>query len=364
MKNKNFIYALIVVITFLVGASTMYGVIYYHPLILGENITTVNKAVTITDTGLGESVAKVYDSVVVVSTYRNDRLYSSGTGFIFQADEDKAYILTNNHVIENGDKVTVTFTDGDIVETEIVGYNELSDIAVLTVPKDEIITIANIGSSEDLLVGDTAFAVGAPLDSVYSWTVTRGILSGKDRMVVVNLSSGSGEYVMKVLQTDAAINSGNSGGPLCNVNGEVIGIISLKLVDESVEGMGFAIPIEIAIEYANKIIDGETISQPYLGISMLNVSDAYYYMPYRNLLYDITSGVIITDIDNNSPASKAGLQVNDIIIKINQKEITSIGYLRYYLYEYKVGDKVEITYIRDGKEMSTTITLTTDKVMY
>ncbi len=363
-QNKIFIYIFFTITTFFLGASAMYAVIYFHPLILGENITTVNKDVTITDTGLGESVSKVYDSVVVVSTYRNEQLYGSGTGFVFKTDDKKAYILTNNHVIENGNKITVTFTDGDVIETEIIGTNELSDIAVLSVAKEDIITVAEIGKSEDLVVGDTTFAVGAPLDSVYSWTVTRGIVSGKDRMIEVDLSNNSGEYVMKVLQTDAAINSGNSGGPLCNVNGEVIGITSLKLVSSGVEGMGFAIPIEVAIDYANKIMNGENITQPYLGVSMLNVSDAYYYMNYRNLLKDISNGVIVVSVEKGSPAEKGGLEANDVITKINGKDVSSVGYLRYYLYEHNVGEKIEVTYIRDGKEKKATITLGTSEVMY
>ncbi len=365
MKDRNiFIYLFFVVFTFFLGAITMYLIISYYPLAIGENITTIKKNVTITDTGIGESVSKVYDSVVVVSTYRNEQLYGSGTGFVFKTDDKKAYILTNNHVIENGSKVSVTFTDGDVVETEIIGSNELSDIAVLAVSKDDIISIAEIGKSEELVVGDTTFAVGAPLDSVYSWSVTRGIISGKDRMIEVDLSNNSGEYVMKVLQTDAAINSGNSGGPLCNVNGEVIGITSLKLVSSGVEGMGFAIPIETAIEYANKIMNGEKITQPYLGVSMLNVSDAYYYMNYRNLLKDVSNGVIVVSVEKDSPASHGGLKESDIITKINGKDVLSVGYLRYYLYEHSVGEKIEVTYIRDGKEKNTTITLGTSEVIY
>ena len=236
----------------------------------------------------------------------------------------------------------------------------------LKINKKEVISVAEIGSSEKVRVGDTSFAVGAPLDSVYSWTVTRGIISGKDRMVEVSLSSNAGDYVMKVLQTDAAINSGNSGGPLCNANGEVIGITSLKLVSESVEGMGFAIPIEVALNYAEKIISGEKITQPYLGISMVNVVDAYYYPQYYNIIKEnnISNGVIIVDIEKNSPADKAGLQSKDIIVKINNDEVTSVAYLRYYLYNYNVGDKIEITYIRDSKTLKTTVTLGSNSKTY
>lgn len=350
--------AIACVFVFFIGCAAMYGFISAFPNLFTNNITKLEKNVTVNENGIADAVEKVYDAVVVVSTYRNNSLYASGTGFVYHKDDNKAYILTNNHVIENGSKVTVTFTNGNVVETEIIGSDTLSDIAVLSVGKDEAIAVAEIGKSTDLRVGDTSFAVGAPLNSVYSWSVTRGIISGKDRMVEVS-NEKSGDYVMKVLQTDAAINEGNSGGPLCNSNGEIIGITSLKLVDESVEGMGFAIPIEVALDYAQKIVNGESITQPYMGVSMLNVTQGYYYPQYYRMLVasDITKGVIVVRVEENSPAAKAGLQDGDVITKVNDNEIASIGYLRYYLYNYEIGDKIVVTYIRDGKEKTTTVTL-------
>lgn len=365
-KENNVAKILVPILVFFLGCGTMYAVIAAFPTLFSTNVTRLEKNVTVTDTGLGEAVEKVYDAVVVVSTYRDNKLYSTGTGFVFKNENKKGYIITNNHVIENGSKVTVTFTNGKVVETDVVGTNALSDIAVLAVDSNELISVAEIGTSEDLRVGDTAFAVGAPLDSVYSWTVTRGIISGKDRMVEVTLSSNSGDYVMKVLQTDAAINSGNSGGPLCNANGQVIGVASLKLVDTSVEGMGFAIPIEVALEYAEKIMKGEVITQPYLGVSMINVTDAYYYPQYYKILNDnnITSGVIVYSVEEKSPADKAGLKSGDIIIKVNDQDVVSIGYLRYYLYNYNAGDKITMTYIRNGDTKTTTVTLGTNNKVY
>lgn len=365
-NNSNLSKIIIPILVFFLGCGAMYAVIASFPSLFNTNITKLEKDVTVTDTGIADSVEKVYDAVVVVSTYQNNKLYSTGTGFVFKNEDNTSYIMTNNHVIDEGDKVTVTFTDGKVVETEVIGSNVLSDIAVLSVNKNEMITVAELGDSEDLRVGDTAFAVGAPIDSVYSWTVTRGIISGKDRMVEVQLTQNSGDYVMKVLQTDAAINSGNSGGPLCNSNGEVIGVNSLKLVDESVEAMGFAIPIEVALEYAQKIIDGEVITQPYLGVSMLNVTDGYYNPTYYRILtkYNITSGVIVHSVERKSPAEKAGLETGDVIIKINDDNVTSIGYLRYFLYNYSVGDKITVTYMRDGETKTTTITLGSSEKVY
>ncbi len=361
-KGSRILVVIAMIGVFFAGCAGMFGLIYAFPSLFTSELTRIEKNVTITDTGIAEAVDKVYNSVVIVSVYNKNNLYGSGTGFVYSKDDDNAYILTNNHVVENSDKVMVSFTDGKVIEAKLVGTNELADIAVLSVDADESLAVAEIGSSENVRVGDTTFTVGAPLDSVYSWTVTRGIISGKDRMVQVAVNSG--DYIMKVIQTDAAINNGNSGGPLCNANGEVIGINSLKLVDESVEGMGFAIPIERAIKYADMIRKGEIIVQPHLGTSMLNVVDILYSYPtryasiYRELVEnDINEGVVVYSVEKDSSAAKAGLESGDIITKINEDDVINVAYFKYYLYNYNVGDKITITYIRDGKEKTVTITL-------
>ena len=340
------------IVVFFVGCIIMYGVIYFFPVTLTESVTKEERNVTINDTGIAEAVAKVYDAVVVVSTYKDNTYVASGTGFVFENDDDTYYILTNYHVIENGNHVNVTFTDDKILETEIIGFDEEQDIAVLSVKSKEELTIAEMGDYEKTRVGDTTFAVGAPLDETYSWTVTRGIVSGKDRLLVVD------DFVMNTLQTDAAINSGNSGGPLCNANGEVIGITSLKLVSEGVEGMGFAIPIEDAINTAHDIINGVIKEKPYIGVSTLNFQDAYftqYYSLIRNS--GLSSGIIVVSVEKDSPASKAGIEANDIIISVNGEETPNNAYFKYYLYQHEVGDKVTITVQRDGKTRDIKVTL-------
>ena len=348
----------------LVGLGLMYFLLSKNFEVITKTITKNEKSVTIDEKGISESVDKIYDSVVTVSTYKNSRAYASGTGFVYKNNNGKAYILTNAHVISNADEVYVTFTNGSVEKADIIGSITMSDIAVLSVSSDKIISVAEIGSSENTKVGDTVFTVGAPLGDSYSWSVTRGILSGKDRMVEVSTSEStyarSNEtMMMNVIQTDAAINSGNSGGPLANSNGEVIGITSMKLAQTGVEGMGFAIPIETAIKYAEKIINNEKIETPYVGLSVAGFSDAYYYREYRNIIENsgLSSGVIITNIENNSPGKSAGLQVGDIITKVNEKKCTSLAYFRYYLYNHEVGDKLEVTYVRDKKEHKTTIKL-------
>ncbi len=356
VKKENLVVKIVVpILCFFIGVAAMYGIMYKYPTIVTDTITRVEKDVTITENGIADAVEKVYDAVVVVTTYKNDNAYASGTGFVYKIDGNYGYILTNAHVISDSDRVNVQFTNGENVQTTVVGSDKLSDIAVLKVEKKYIIKVAEIGSSSDMRVGDTTFAVGAPINSVYSWTVTRGILSGKNRMVEVSNS----DYVMKVLQTDAAINNGNSGGPLCNSNGEVIGITSLKLVAEEVEGMGFAINIEEAIEVAGYIETGKKITHPYIGIQMYNVSDAYYSRNYYYMFqeYNISSGVLVYSVSKNSPAEKAGLEKDDVIIAVDGKDVTSIGYLRYYLYEHSVGDKVSLTINRKGETKKLTVTL-------
>jgi serine protease Do len=185
-------------------------------------------------------------------------------------------------------------------------------------------------------------------------------LSGKDRLVEVNTSSSTvSDWVMKVIQTDAAINSGNSGGPIANSNGEVIGITNMKLVSSGVEGMGFAIPIEDAVNYAEILIENKKIERPLLGVGTLNVSDTAAMMQYGfSLDSSITSGAVIGQVQKGSPASEAGLEQGDVIIKFDNYEITNSSYLKYYLYKYNVGDSVKVTYIRGKKELTTTVKLT------
>ena len=363
-SNKNII--LVGIAMFFIGAIGLYLLIYFFPDPFMKTITEEREVrnVTVTDTGIADAVEKIYDAVVVVKTYRDGSLYATGTGFVYKEDGDTAYILTNNHVIEDGDEIYVEFTDGSNVITTVEGADVYSDIAVLSLSSEHVTTVAQIGSSEDARVGDTVFTVGALIDSsTYSGTVTRGILSGKNRLVSVSTTNNStSDMMMSVLQTDAAINSGNSGGPLANANGEVIGITSLKLsssssTSASIEGMGFAIPIETALNYAEKLEQGETIVRPQLGITMSNLSDAIYrhYSELRNI--DIDSGVYVEEVSSGSPAEKGGLKVGDIIISADGEDVPNLAYLRYLLYNHDVGDTMSLTVYRNGDKVDLTITL-------
>lgn len=307
-------------------------------------INTSNKNVTVDDTGIADAVSKVYDSVVVVENYVNGKLYATGSGFVYDTDNKYGYILTNSHVLSNATEAYVRFTDKEKVKVELVGSDEFSDVAVLKVQKKYVKQVAITGKNTDMRIGDTTFAIGAPLDSdTYSWSVTRGVLSGKDRVV-----SSSTSY-MTVLQTDTPINSGNSGGPLCNANGEVIGITNMKLASDQIEGMGFAIPIETALEYAEQFVSGKEVRHPYVGVSIYDASTSFFGSDVN---------VVIESVESDSPADKAGIKAGDIITKIDGDEVENSAYFKYKLYSYDIGDKVKITVNRNGKEKTFTVKLT------
>ena len=359
MKKNKTLNIILIIIAFVVGAGGMYALVNYAPKSVQTIVNKSEKEVTITDTGIADSVEKLYDAVVVVGSYKNGVLASSGTGFVYEEDDKYAYILTISHVVDGASSVKVKFTNNNIENVELVGNDSYSDIAVLKIDKSKVLKVASIGKTTDMRVGDTVFAIGAPLNDEYSWTVTRGILSGKDRLVDVSTtnSNATSDWVMSVMQTDASINSGNSGGPLANANGEVIGITNMKLVSTGVEGIGFAIPIEDAVNYATQLRNGGKIERPFLGVSMLNSSDTYNLSRYRISVPENVEGAVVIEAQAKSPADSAGLKTGDIITKIEDYDVTSVSRLKYYLYKYNPGDTVKISYVRNGKTETTSVKL-------
>ena len=343
----------------------MFALLKWTPLVSqvlgtsGGNVVTRNDTQVYEKNSLAAAVDKIYDAVAMVSAYQNDTLTSTGSAFVYKTDDNYGYLLTNYHVIDGADSVTLTMSDDTEAEATVLGGDEYLDLAVLRVDRSNVSMVANIGTSEDMNLGDTVFTVGTPMGEEYRGTVTSGILSGKDRMVSVSVSNGnSNDWVMRVLQFDASINPGNSGGPLLNANGEVIGICSLKLVDDEIEGMGFAIPIEYAMNHIESLENGEEISWPVLGVSMVNVSDtASLYRNGINIDRNITEGVVVVQAERGSGAYEAGLTTGDVITAIDGKKVEDSAYLRYELYQHQAGDTIEITYIRDGREHTVKVTL-------
>lgn len=319
----------------------------------------VNTSVTVNDNGIGTGINKVYDATVYIENYKGDKVNVSGTGFIYKKDSGKAYILTNYHVVGDNTSLEVTLSDDKKVDAKYVGGDQYLDIAVISISSSSVKQVAKLGSSGRAILGDTVFTVGSPVGDEYRGTVTRGILSGKDRLVAVSVSGGTEDYVMRLLQTDAAMNPGNSGGPLCNANGEVIGMNSLKLVKNEVEGMGFAISIEDILAHIDTFEKGDAIKRPYLGISMVNLNNkdaVSYYGLSKKIDTKLEKGVVVESVQKGTSAD-GKLEIGDIVVKVDRKNVDNMAYFRYELFKHEVGDKVTLTIERDSKLKDVVITL-------
>lgn len=328
-------------------ASFFIGFFYNENLKETDLLPTFNEVQVMEKNSLKDSIDKIYNAVVVIETYdKNENVIGTGSGFFYKKN-DIGYIITNNHVIEKSSTIKVINMNKEVYVAKLVGTDEYFDIAILSVDKEAVLQVANLGINSELNVGDTVFTVGSPLGSKYMGTVTKGILSGKDRMV--NVSTSRGNYMMEVLQTDAAINPGNSGGPLVNLSGDVIGVNSLKLVQDEIEGMGFAIPISLVNTILDRLEKGEVITRPIIG---LEISDLNSEVLNR---YKVNSGIYVNKVDINYPAKF--LKIGDIITLIDDKEVENTSHFRYILYTHKVGDTIKITYIRDGKTNNISILL-------
>ncbi|AFI27951.1 serine protease [Bacillus subtilis] len=283
----------------------------------------------------------------------------SGSGVIFKKENGKAYIITNNHVVEGASSLKVSLYDGTEVTAKLVGSDSLTDLAVLQISDDHVTKVANFGNSSDLRTGETVIAIGDPLGKDLSRTVTQGIVSGVDR--TVSMSTSAGETSINVIQTDAAINPGNSGGPLLNTDGKIVGINSMKISEDDVEGIGFAIPSNDVKPIAEELLSKGQIERPYIGVSMLDLEQVPQNYQEGTLgLFgsQLNKGVYIREVASGSPAEKAGLKAEDIIIGLKGKETDTGSELRNILYkDAKIGDTVEVKILRNGKEMTKKIKL-------
>ena len=369
MKNERIKEAVLIIVSFVIGGVLTFAVLGGEEF-LNRNTTTSSSGLTcsaadctkvvVDESGISEAVEKVYDGVLMVRNYQNNEVASTGTGFVYKIDGDYAYVMTNQHVVDGADRVTLITSNDEEIDGEVLGGDSYVDIAVIRTKKTDGLIALQLGNSENAKLGDLVFTIGNPLGYEYRGSVATGHLAGKDRLVSVSTDNSTvgSDWVMKVLQTDAAINPGNSGGPLMNANGEVIGVISMKLVQTEVEGMGFAIPIEYINSKIETLEKGEKIEWPLLGVSMINVSDAKNSYRYNfDIPNDIDSGVVVAGIEKGSGAASSDLKEGDIITKIDGVEVEDSAYLRYELYKHSVCDTIEITYIRDGKEHTTKVVL-------
>ena len=320
-----------------------------NKVVSSAQLTTANSSVTSDISTIVENAMPSIVSITNMSVQKVQSFFggyqevpseSAGSGIIVGQNDSELLIVTNNHVVENSETLTVTFCNEESIEASVKGTDSTRDLAVVAVPLDSIpddtmsqIKTAVIGNSDSLKVGEPAIAIGNALG--YGQSVTTGIISAKER----SIEGYDGSYI----QTDAAINPGNSGGALLNINGEVIGINSAKISDSTVEGMGFAIPISDVSDIIQNLMNKETRTkvaeneQGYLGIKGYDVNETGAQM------YNMPTGVYIAEVTKNGAADKAGLSKGTIITAFDGNSVTSMDGLKGQLAYYKVGETVTIT---------------------
>ena len=307
------------------------------------------------DTGKLMTPAEVYaanvNSTVGITTSVTTNFWgfqttsaASGSGFILTGD---GYVLTNYHVIESSNSISVTLYDGKSYDAVLIGYDESSDIAVLKIDAEGLTPVV-LGDSDNLNVGDSVVAIGNPLGEL-TFSLTSGAVSALNREITL-----SNSVTMNLIQTDCAINSGNSGGALFNLYGEVIGITNAKYsgsgTGASIDNIGFAIPINHVRGIVESIIENGYVAKPYIGVNVSDVSE-------ETMGYGLPAGAAVKAVSEDSPAEKAGLQVNDIITAVNGKEISGRTGLSEAVSAASVGDTLTLTVYRQGKTISVEVTV-------
>ena len=320
----------------------------HTPTVLETNAVDTSKVLT-----QAELYAQNVNSVVGITTSITTNYWgykttaaASGSGFIITED---GYILTNHHVIENSNSIKVALYNGETYEAELIGYDESNDIAVIKIDAKGLTPVV-LGSSDELNVGDEVVAIGNPLGEL-TFSLTSGYVSALDREITL-----SSNVTMDLIQTDCAINSGNSGGPLFNMYGEVIGITNAKYSgsgssnEASIDNIGFAIPIDNVRSIFKSIIENGYVSKPFIGVSVADVST-------ETQSYGLPAGAAVKEIVEDSPAQKAGLEINDIITEVNGKEIKTSSDLVDTVKSASVGDVLKLKVYRQGKMIEIDITV-------
>jgi len=328
---------------------------------------TTNKTMNVNvNTAVIDAVNKVSPAVVAVINMQSANFFDNkyteagiGSGIVYKKSGDYAYVVTNNHVVEGANKVEVRFDDQTKVDAELLGKDSLYDLAVLRIPAKYVKVVASFGNSDKLKLGEPVVAIGNPLG--FSGTVTQGIVSSANRSIqrTVQTNGGQVNYNAQVIQTDAAINPGNSGGALVNLAGQVVGINSLKIAETSVEGIGFAIPINIATPVINQLETKGKIERPYLGISLVGLDELPASAIQQLKVPDnVKGGIVVTAVSPGSPAQRAGIKEGDLIVQIDDYKVKNYVDFSTYLYtNLKVGQKVKVKVYRYGKLKTLEMTL-------
>lgn len=294
---------------------------------------------------VGPAVVGITNKAYVRDIFNRVQLTERGTGSGVIYDK-AGYIATNNHVVEGASEIIVSLPDGRTVKGKVLGADAVTDLAVVKIDADNL-TVAKFGDSDTLQVGEPAIAIGNPLGLEFRGSVTAGVISALNRSIEL------GERKFNLIQTDAAINPGNSGGALVNADGEVVGINSAKIAVSGVEGIGFAIPINTAKPILDELSKHGRIARPYLGASLMDQDIANRYGFEINL----HGGIFLVKVVANSPAAKAGIRAGDIILSFNGSKVKTAVELRTKLSECKVGDRVNVTIMRNGAAQDVIVVL-------
>ncbi len=353
-KKILIISAIILAIILLsVGSCAVYlSAIGYSPSGSSEfKVNQVSTSANALESGSGgttltvpQIVKKVMPSVVGITTttFQGE---GSGSGIVFSTD---GYIVTNQHVIDGAESITVTLSDETEYQANIVGQDEKTDLAVLKI-KANGLTAAEVGNSDNLVQGETVLVIGNPLGETLSGSTTQGIISALGREIEID------GRIMHYVQTDAAINPGNSGGPLVNSAGQVVGVTSAKISSSTTEGLGFAIPINVAVPVIEELINNGYVSgRPLIGISGENIT------AQTASIYNLPEGVYVRYVDPESGAYKGGILQGDIITGINGTEIKTISELNNQRDNFKAGDTVTLSVYRGGKTLEIKVVLGED----
>ncbi|MDQ0215380.1 serine protease Do [Oikeobacillus pervagus] len=326
-------------------------------------------------TDVTDAVEKAKDTVVGISNMQSASFWGdegqkeagTGSGVIYKKEGDKAYIVTNFHVIEGAEQLEVTLSDGTKIPAKIRGGDIWTDLAVLEVDGKKINKIAQFGNSDSLKPGEPVIAIGNPLGLAFSGSVTNGIISGLERTIPVDINrDGVEDWQAEVIQTDAAINPGNSGGALVNIAGQVVGINSMKIAQQAVEGIGLSIPINFARPIIEDLEKYGEVKRPAMGVTLRNVNEisAYHQQETLKLPSNVKEGVMVEQVVPNSPAAQAGLKELDVIVGLDDHKVQDIISLRKYLYTKKdVGDSIQVKFYRGGKLKEATVKLTSEKTL-
>lgn len=297
---------------------------------------------------------------------RSEQAVGTGSGVIYKKAGNQAFVVTNHHVVEGADKLEVTLENGTKLPAKLLGSDIWTDLAVLEIDGSKVTDVADFGDSDTLKLGEPVIAIGNPLGPAFSGSVTEGIISGLKRTIPVDINQdGTPDWQAEVLQTDAAINPGNSGGALINMAGQVIGINSMKIAQNAVEGIGFSIPINSAKPIIDDLEKYGSVKRPYMGVDLKSVDEipAYYQSEALKLPPNVNYGAAIRSVEPNSPAAKAGLKELDVIVEIDGQKINNVIDLRKQLYEKKkIGQKMTVKFYRNGNLQETTLTLTGNSV--